>query len=513
MAGQRLSMRKAREILRQKWELGRSHREVVESQEVSVGAVTGVVQRALSRGLGTWEAIAPLSEEELEARLYETKRSGPRPAPDCLWIHTERQRRGVTLELLHLEYLEQHPTGYRYTQFCEYYRRWAKKRKLSMRQVHRAGEKLFVDYAGQKPTVVDRSTGEAREVEIFVATMGASSFTYAEATETQRVADFIGSHIRAAEFFGGVPELFVPDQLRSAVTGPCRYEPGLQRTYEEFAHHYGATILPARPRKPQDKSKVEVAVQIVERWILAPLRDEVFFSLHALNQRIRELLAIVNDREMRDYKQSRRERFELIDQPALRPLPAQRFECAEWKKAKVNIDYHVELERHFYSVPYALVREAVELRYTATAVEILYRGQRVAAHRRMHQAGSFSTIAEHMPKSHRAHLEWSPTRLVAWGRSVGPRTEELIQSILDDRPHPEQGYRSCLGILRLAKQYGNDRLEVACERAVRVRARSYRHVQSILKNGLDREPLPEQEEAQPSLPTPHKNVRGGDYYH
>jgi len=242
------------------------------------------------------------------------------------------------------------------------------------------------------------------------------------------------------------------------------------------------------------------------------LRDEIFFSLHALNQRIWELLAVVNGREMRDYKQSRRERFELIDQPALQPLPAKRFECAEWKQAKVNIDYHVQLDRHFYSVPHPLVRESVELRYTATTVEVFYKNQRIAAHRRVHQAGSFSTIAEHMPKAHRAHMEWSPTRLVHWGRSIGPKTEELVQSILDDRPHPEQGYRSCLGILRLAKQYGHERLEAACERAVCVRARSYRHVQSILKNGLDREPIPEAEDPQPRLPIAHKNLRGGGYY-
>ena len=512
MAGQRLSMRKAREILRQKWALGRSHREVAESVGVSKGAITGVIHRAFSRGLASWEVVAGLSEEELEAQLYDAKKTLSRATPDCLWIHTQRQRRGVTLELLHLEYLERHPTGYRYTQFCEYYRRWAKKRKLSMRQVHRAGEKAFVDYAGMKPTVVDRSTGAAREVEVFVAALGASSFTYAEATETQRTADFIASHTRTLEYFGGVTQVVVPDQLKSGVTKACRYEPGLQRTYEEWSQHYGTTIIPARPRKPQDKSKVEVAVQVVERWILAVIRDEIFFSLHSLNQRIWELLDVVNDREMRDYKQSRRARFELIDRPALQPLPAQRFECAQWKQAKVNIDYHVELERHFYSVPHALVREAVELRYTATTVEIFCRGQRVAAHRRKHQAGSFSTVAEHMPKAHRAHMEWSPTRLIGWGRSIGPRTEELVSAILDDRPHPEQGYRSCLGILRLAKQYGHERLEAACERAVRVRARSYRHVQSILKNGLDREPLPDPEDTPPRLPIAHKNVRGGGYY-
>jgi len=512
MASQRLSMRKAREILRQKWALNRSHREVAGSLGVSVGTITGTIHRAHGRGLSTWAAIEILDETALEAALYGTDQRITRTLPDCLWIHAERQRRGVTLELLHHEYLEQHPNGYRYTQFCEYYRRWCKKRKLSMRQVHRAGEKLFVDYAGQKPKVVDRQTGEVREVEIFVATLGASNYTFAEATETQRSADFIASHVRAVEFFGGVPEIFVPDQLKSGVTDSDRYEPTIQRTYAEFAEHYGATILPARPRKPQDKGKVEVAVQIVERWILAKVRDETFFSLHALNQRIRELLEVVNHREMRDYRQSRRERFEQIDRPALRPLPATRFEYAEWKMATVNIDYHVELDRHYYSVPHPLARERVEVRHTATTVEIFSRGHRVAVHRRSPQAGLFSTVPEHMPKAHRAHLEWSPTRLVHWAGSVGPKTAELVEAILDDRPHPEQGYRSCLGILRLAKQYGNERLEAACARAVPVRARSYRHVNSILKNGLDREPIPAKTTKPAQLSLSHENVRGGDYY-
>jgi transposase len=512
MAGQRLSMRRAREILRQKYELKHSHREVARSLGVGVGTIGAALRRARDRGLSSWDDVAGLSESELDARLYGADPSIGRPVPDCLKIHTERQRRGVTLELLHLEYLEQYPDGYRYTQFCEHYRRWAKKRKLSMRQVHLAGEKGFVDYAGQKPRIVNRTTGEVREVEVFVATLGASSLIYAEATETQRSADFIASHVRAVEYWGGVPRLIIPDQLRSGVRGPNRYEPLVQRTYEEWSHHYGTTILPARPRKPQDKAKVEVSVQIVERWILAPIRDEVFFTLAALNQRIRELLGPLNDRVMRDYGQSRRERFEQIDQPALQPLPIERFEYAEWKWAKANIDYHIELERHYYSLPHPLVQERVEVRFTAQMVEIFHKGQRVAVHRRNYQPAKHTTIAEHMPKAHRAHLEWSPTRLISWGNSVGPQTATLVTAILDDRPHPEQGYRSCLGILRLAKQYGNARLEAACGRAVRVRARSYRHVESILKNGLDRESVDE-ELPLTHTPSSHKNVRGGGYYH
>jgi transposase len=506
-------MRRSREILRQKYELGHSHRAVARSLDVAVGTIGATLKRARDRGLACWKDVEGLTEAELEARLYDTDPCTGRPVPDCQKIHTERQRRGVTLELLHIEYLDQHPGGYRYTQFCEHYRRWTKKRKISMRQVHLAGEKAFVDYAGHKPKIIDWTTGEVREVEVFVATLGASSFIYAEATETQRSADFIASHTRTLEFFGGVPKLIVPDQLRSGVRSPSRYEPLVQRTYEEWSQHYGTTILPARPRKPQDKSKVEVSVQLVERWILAPIRDEIFHTLTALNQRIRELLDALNDRVMRDYGQSRRERFEQIDRPALQPLVSERFEYAEWKWAKANIDYHVELEKHFYSLPHPLVQERVEVRFTARTVEIFHRGQRVAAHRRSHQLGKFSTTPAHMPKAHRAHMEWSPTRLISWGETVGPRTADLIKAILDDRPHPEQGYRSCLGILRLAKQYGHARLEAACDRAGRVHARSYRHVDSILKNGLDKEPIAD-EVLPPSKKTQsHENIRGGGYYH
>jgi transposase len=477
--------------------------------------VSATLGRAHAAGLADWASVAGLSEAELESRLYGRPRSGSRPVPDPLWLHTERQRKGVTLELLHHEYLEQHPDGYRYSQFCEHYRRWCKKRRLSMRQVHRAGEKLFVDYAGQKPKVVDRSTGEEREVELFVAAFGASSYTYAEATETQRVADFIGSHSRALAYFGGVPELVIPDQLKSGVTRACRYEPGIQRSYEEWSRHVGTTLLPARPKKPRDKATVEVAVQVVERWILARIRHETFFSLGALNRRIAELLEELNGRTMRAYGQSRRERFDAIDRPALRPLPPEAFELAEWKHARVNLDYHVEFDRRYYSVPYPLVHEEVEIRATGTSLEVFLKGERVALHVRptYYAPGGFSTKPEHMPKSHRKHLEWTPTRLIAWGESVGPKTGALIESILEHRPHPEQGYRSCLGILRLEKQYGNERLEAACERAVLVRARSYRHVQSILKNGLDRmPPTTKSAPTQRALPLTHENVRGGDYY-
>lgn len=514
MATERLSMRKTKEILRHKWALNLAYREVALSVGVSLGAVWLAVHRATEAGLD-WSTVDGMDEGALEAKLYarEAQPDRVRPVPDCARIDLERRRVGVTLELLHLEYLEQSPDGYSYTQFCEYYRRWLARQRLSMKQIYRGGEKGFVDYSGKRPRLTDPKTGERQEVEFFVAVLGASSFTYAEATATQRSQDFIASHVRAIEYWGGVPALFVPDQLRSGVSGPHRYEPEIQRTYEEMAEHYGTAVLPARPRSPRDKAKVEVAVQIAQRWILARLRNETFFSLGALNERIGELLEEMNDRVMRRYGKSRRQLFVELDRPALRPLPAQRFVWGEWKNAGVNIDYHVEIEHHYYSVPFTLVRERVEVRTTAT-IEVFLKGQRVASHQRSHVRGGFSTNPEHMPKIHRDHAEWTPTRMIQWAETVGPRTAELVTAIIHEKLHPEHGYRAGLGILRLAKRHGEVRLEAACARAVVVRARTVHSVESILKKGLDRQPLPPSLTApEPPRPTvQHENVRGPEYY-
>ena len=510
MATERLSMRQIREILRQKWSLGRTHREVARSLGISNGVVGTTVLRARAAGLD-WAQVDRLSDTELQARVYgpPTPPTHHRVVPDCAYLHAERRKPGVTLELLHLEYLEQHPAGYRYTQFCEVYRRWLKRRGLSMRQVHRGGEKLFVDYAGQKPRIVDPATGERISAELFVAVLGASNYTYAEATLTQQVPDWIASHQRAFAFCGGVPTALVCDQLKSGVVIPCRYEPGLQRTYAEFARHYGTVILPARPAKARDKAKVEVAVQVVERWILARLRHETFFALAALNARIAELVADLNARPMRLYRASRRELFERLDRLALRPLPTEAFVYGEWKTARVNIDYHIELHGHYYSVPYVLVHETVEVRASIGTVEIFHRGDRVAAHCRSDVRGRHTTEPAHMPKAHRQHLEWTPSRLITWAQTIGGHTAALVEAILADRPHPEQGYRSCLGILRLAKHYGPARVEAACGRAGAVGARSYRHVDSILKHGLDQVALTPPREARLRV---HEHVRGPQYY-
>jgi transposase len=513
MAAERLSMRQIREILRQKWALGLSHRAVAGSLGVGLGTITSLLTRAAATGLD-WPQVQTLTDEALEGRLYgrpEVAGQRQRPVPDCAWIHAERRKPGVTLELLHLEYLERYPDGYRYTRFCDLYRRWLQRRRLTMRQEHRAGAKCFVDYAGQKPRLIEPTTGEVVAVELFVAVLGASNYTYAEATRTQQVPDWIASHTRAFAFFGGVTAAVVCDQLKSGVVLPCRYEPGLQRTYEEFAQHYGTAILPARPAMPRDKAKTEVAVQVVERWILARLRHETFFSLATLNARIAELLTDLNARPMRLYRASRQELFERLDRPALRPLPPEPFLYGEWKVARVNIDYHVEIHRHYYSVPFTLLHELMDVRVSAATVEIFHRGQRITTHLRDDTPGRHTTNPAHMPKAHQHHLEWTPSRLTQWAATIGPQTTTLVAAILADRPHPEQGYRSCLGLLRLSRRHGAARLEAACARGLAVGARSYRHVDSILKHGLDRLP-PLEPVAQLPLPAVHEHLRGRDYY-
>jgi len=486
---------------------------VARSLRIGLGTISSVTSRAQAAGLD-WAHVHTLDDAALEGRLYgrpDVAGQRERPAPDCAWIHAERRRPGVTLELLHLEYLERYPDGYRYTRFCDLYRHWLERRRLSMRQLHLAGEKCFVDYAGQKPRFTDSTTGEVIEVELFVAALGASNYTYAEATRTQQVPEWIASHARAFAFFGGVTAAVVCDQLKSGVVLPCRYEPGLQRTYEEFAEHYGTAILPARPAMPRDKAKIEAGVLVAERWILARLRHETFFSLATLNARIAELLSALNARPMRLYRASRRELFERLDQPALRPLPLEPFIYGAWHVARVNIDYHVELHRHYYSVPYALIHEVVDARVSGATVELFHRGQRVASHLRDDTPGRHTTNPAHMPKAHQHHLEWTPSRLIQWAETIGPHTAALVRAILADRPHPEQGYRSCLGLLRLSRRDGTTRLEAACTRALVVGVRSYRHVDSILKHGLDRLPLPEPAEQLPRAPV-HEHVRGRDYY-
>jgi len=418
----------------------------------------------------------------------------------------------VTLQLLWGEYVAIHEEkAYRYSRFCELYRQWSAKQKRSMRQQHQAGEKLFIDYCGPTVDIIDRSSGEIHTAQIFVSVLGASSYTYAEATWSQSLPDWIASHQRALRFYGGVPELLIPDNLKSAVTQACRYQPKINETYAEMASHYRTAVLPARPYKPKDKAKAEVGVQIVERWILGRLRHHTFFTLAELNHAIAQLLPDLNERPFQGRQESRKDLFEMIDQPALKPLPQDEYEYAEWRKAKPGIDYHVEVEKRYYSVPHTLIGQRLDLRITATMVEVMHHGKRVAAHPR-HSKGRFVTMTEHMPKSHQKHREWSPGRFLNWASDIGPCTAQVIKQQLEDRPHPEHGYRSCLGLLNLNRGYGRARLERACERALVIRSASYQSISSILKQGLDKQPLEREKESQGDLPL-HPNVRGANYYH
>ena len=383
---------------------------------------------------------------------------------------------------------------------------------LSLRQEHRAGEKLFIDYAGQTVSIVDHKTGEITEAQIFLATLGASNYTFAEASLSQDLHSWIKSHVHAFEFFGGVAEILVPDNLKAGVTNPCRYEPDINPTYQDLAEHYGTTVIPARSRRPKDKAKVESAVFVAERWILAALRNHTFFSLAELNRAIAEKLHDLNNRKFQKLNTTRRQLFETIDRPALKSLPSRPYEYAEWKKARVNIDYHIEIDRHYYSVPYQLVKEQVDVRLTSSTVEVLFKNKRVASHQRDYRKGAFITLTEHMPKSHQRYLEWTPSRIIRWAEKNGPKTQKLITRILDSRTHPEQGYRSSLGILRLGKAYSPERLEAACERALFINAYSYKSVQSILKKGLDQQPFLF-EQIENTQPLNHHNIRGKHYYH
>lgn len=507
-------MRDLREILRHKLLLHSTHREAAKAVGISPGSVGNAATRAKALGLD-WEAVEKLTDEELDTKLFGARGRGRkgdgRPEPDPVHLHIELRRPGVTLQLLHMEYLEDHPDGYRYSTFCERYNDWEKKQRLSMRQTHVGGDKLFVDYSGKKPHFVDPLTGELVEVELFVAALGASSYTYAEASYSQKVQDWLASNTRALEFFGGVPKAVVPDQLKSGVTLPCKYDPGVQKTFDEWARHYTTTILPARPRKPRDKAKVEVAVQVAQRWILARMRNQTFFSLAELNARIRELCDELNSRQMRSYKASRRELFERLDRPALSPLPDCPYEHSDWKRVVLNIDYHAEFDGHYYSAPYLLRGEELWLRATAGAIEIFRLGRREAVHARSHIPGRHTTLAEHMPPAHRRHAEWTPDRILGWASTVGPNTKLFSERLLTERNHPEHGYRTCLGVFRLAEKYGSERVEAACERALLAGARSYRHVASILKNNLDRAPALDVESRGPSVI--HDNIRGSEYYH
>ncbi|MHB1301355.1 MAG: IS21 family transposase [Burkholderiales bacterium] len=516
MSGKRVSMRKIKECLRLKFTCNLSHERIALALGLSKGVVSKYVQMFRLSGLD-WEALSILDEVEIEARLLPSSRRmpGKRACPDMALVHKELRRKSVTLQLLWEEYLvaNMDSATYRYTQFCHLYNEYAASLKRSMRQIHRAGEKMFIDYAGQTIPIIDAGSGEISKAHIFVAVLGASNYTYACATTAETRSDWIGGLIQALNFFQGVPALVIPDNPKALITHPDRYEPGISQSAQECARHYGCAILPARPRHPQDKAKVEVGVQIVERWILARLRNRRFFSLTELNHAMSELLTELNRRPFKKLRGNRLEWYESIDRPALQPLPALAYEIATFKRCRVNIDYHVEIDGHYYSVPHSLVRQELDARFTQTTVEFLLRGRRVACHPRSTRRGGFTTLSEHMPAAHRAHLEWTPQRLIDWGSDIGPSTHRIVKHQLESKPHPEQGYRACLGLLSLARDYGRERLEKACTRAVAIKSLTRRTVLNILQTGMEAKPLPAEARQTDWITPEHDNVRGPAYYH
>jgi transposase len=480
-------MRRLRELLRLKYEAGFSHRAIAQACAIGLGTVTSYLQRATGAGL-RWPLPEDLDDAALDARLFARPalaQARDRVVPEWSTLHQELKKPGVTLALLWMEYRGAHPTGYAYSQFCERYRRWARTLKPSMRQVHTAGEKLFVDFSGKRPHLVDATTGEEIVVELFVGVLGASGLIYAEATRSQDLPSWVSAHVRMLDYFQGSAAIWVPDNLKSGVTRAHRYEPEINRTYADLAHHYGAVVMPARVASPTDKPKVEVSVQIAQRWVLAALRHRTFFTLADLNEAIGERVDAINERPMKVTGVSRRTLFEQLDRPALKALPRTRYELAEWKPCRVNIDYHVDVDHNFYSVPYQLVHERVEARFTASTVEVFLNGRRLASHVRLTGRGRFST--------HVAHA-----------------TGRIVAGILQHRPHPEQGYRACLGLMRLGRVHGADRLEAACHRAERLRSYRFRTVEQILLNHQDRLPLDDAAPTRPALT--HENVRGAGYY-
>jgi len=512
MPRERVPMRQIREILRLAWSCNQSRSAVAKTCGVGKTTVTDTLTRAAAAKLA-WPLPSLLTDDALEDLLYPSRHSPPvrhRTEPDWLALHQELiSDKDLTIMLLWQEYKSQEPAGYQYSQFCDLFRGWRKSLDLCMRQEHRPGEKLFVDYCGRTLPIVDPSTGEVRDAQVFVAVMGASNFTYAEATFSQGLADWTGSHVRTFRYFGGVPRAVVPDNLRSAVAKPCRYEPLINPTYAEMAAHYGTAIIPARVRRPKDKAKAEVGVQIVQRFVLAGLRNRTFFSLAEANAAIRERLEILNYRSFKKLPGSRISRFLELDKPALLPLPETHYQYAQWKKVLLGIDYHFDVEGHFYSAPHKLYREELHARYTETTVECFHRGSRVASHARSTVKGAHTTNPDHMPKAHREFAEWTPERLTLWAAQIGAACAEVVKTILARRYYPEHAFRSCRGILSLVKRFGKDRLEAGCVRAIAIKGVNYRSIKSILENNLDAKPLPQK--TQPTL-FPHENIRGEEYF-
>jgi transposase len=507
-------MRNLREILRLRLQAGLSLRQIKSSQRVSLGAVQKITSQAEAQELD-WTQIDQLDDNQLAQLFYpeaDTRVSEQFQLPDWVAVHQELKRKGVTKHLLWEEYTQQYPNrSYSYPQYCHLYQQWVKKQRRSMRQVHQAGDKLFVDYAGQAVPVVNGETGEIRQAQIFVAVLGASNYTFCEATWTQGLPDWLGSHARAFEFFGGVPRLIVPDNLKSGVSKSCRYDPDINPNYSQLAAHYGCAVMPGRPYKPQDKAKAEVGVQVIERWILARLRHQTFFSLAELNQCIKGLLEGVNQKPFQQFKGSRQQWFESLDRPALQALPRHPYQYTDIKTVKVNVDYHIQYEGHLYSVPHHLVGEKLELHGKDQVIELYFRHQRVCSHVRSYRPGT-TTVPEHMPLRHEKHHQWSAGRLMNWAKDIGDDVLTWVKTQLERKAHEQQAYRVCLGLLNLSRQYPAQRLNRACAIANQNQLYRLKQVKSILQANQD-QIINESNEQLPLLPQAHENIRGPGHFH
>lgn len=507
-------MRKLREVLRLSYSAGLSIRKISASTKISVGSIQNILKLAEQLKI-TWPIPDDWDDQMLALKFYpraDAKPSAKYQEPVWAELHLEWKKKGVTKQLLWEEYAQQYPNRcYSYSQFCARYGDWLKNQRRSMRQIHRAGEKLFIDYAGPTMPVVCVSSGEIRTAQIFVAVLGASNYTYAEATWSQSLPDWLGSHVRAFEFFGGTPALLVPDNLKSGVNKACRYEPELNPSYQQLAAHYGVAVMPARPYKPKDKAKAEVGVQIVERWIIAKLRHQTFFSLAELNQCIRALLTDLNQKPFKQWPGNRQQWFETLDKPALSPLPRHAYQYTDIKAARVNIDYHVIYEQHLYSVPHQCVGEQVELHAGDKLIAIYFQGKRIASHVRRHYPG-MTTDPAHMPERHARHQQWTPGRLMNWAQAIGPDVLNWVKAQLQCKPHPEQAYRVCLGLLSLSRAYPAERLNQACAIANQQALFKLKNVKAILQSNLDT--LPPSVPVQMSvLPQDHENIRGARSFH
>ena len=513
-------MRKIQTVLRLHYEAGLSRRAIAKSQKIGYGTVVNYLNRAQNAEI-SWPLPASMDERSLQLALFpESTKNGAQKKfaePDFPTVHVELKSVGMTKQLAWEEYRQVHgEASYSYSQFCHRYRKWVGQQRRSMRQNHIAGEKVFVDYCGPTVPVIDASTGDITKAQIFVAVLGASNYTYACAHASQKEADWIDAHTKAAHFFGGWSTLTIPDNLKSGVTKTDRYVPVLNASYAQWADHYRTAIIPARPYKPKDKAKAENGVLVVERWILARLRKHTFFSLSELNEAIAVLLVELNNRPFKKLPGCRQSLFEAIEKMKLIPLPIHSYEYQQVKNARVHIDYHIEYDKHYYSVPHMLVGSQVEVRASQGMVNIYAGGKRVASHVRSSLKTKHTTLVEHMPQAHRHQAEWGPERFEKWSADIGVSTHSMVQQMLKAKRHPQQSYRSVMALLTLAKTYDRTRLENACARAIEIGSPTRTSVLSILKKGLDKLPAHREHkhnDKDDQHLKDHDNVRGSKYYH